>query len=246
MKHSRFSVAPLCALLALCALLCCSCGNRLVNIVALEGDTYRNTKVGTVYQVLSPSYEPVARGEEYGRLDLAGVEFILNQIPGLDPSEWLCSSWGDVYCPEGYEVTPFEDWDIDALYVCTNTAVVVAELTLRESDHPEPALCADMYSLLQSAYVNGPAVYYPSYASSARTYTLRFATDAHPALYYSDKLIEYTEDIIDTVEIDGVAQEVNLGRTFLYDRYADRCVPVSDAIFRMLDGATLEEVLGVE
>lgn len=246
MKHSRFSVALVCVTLALCTLLCCSCGNRLVKLVAMEGDTYRNTQTNTVYTVLSPSYESVARGEEYARLDLSGVEFILHKIPGQDPSEWLCSTWGDVYCPADYDITPFEDWDIDALYVCTNTAVVVAELTLRESDHPQPTLCADMYSLLQSAYVNGPAVYYPSYASSARTYTLRFATNAHPALYYSVKLIEYTEDIVDTVELDGVVQEVNLGRTFLYDRYADRCVPVTDALFRMLDGEALEEVLSLE
>ena len=246
MKHSRFSTALLCVILALCALLCCACSHRLVNIVATEGNTYRNAKTGAIYQVLPPSYEPVARGEEYGRLDLAGVEFVLHSIPGLDSNDWLCSVWGDVYCSPSYAFTPFEQWDIDALYVCTNTAVVVAELTLRESDHPEAALCSRLYSLLQSTYVNGPAVYYPSYASSARTYTLRFATNAHPALYYSIKLIEYTEDIYDTVEIDGVSQEVNLGRTFLYDRYADRCVPVSDAVFRLLDGASLGEVLSVE
>ncbi|MBR0443372.1 MAG: hypothetical protein IIX15_03440 [Clostridia bacterium] len=242
MKHFRSLLTFICLTLTLAVLLC-SCGARLVNVVAEGNDLYRNTKTGSIYQVLSASYEPTARGEQYGRLDLAGVEFILHEIPGLEPDNWLCSAYGDVYCNSSYDILPFTEWDINALYVCTNTAVVVSELTLRESKHAQPELCRDLFSLLQTTYENGPAVYYPSYANSARTYTLRFATDEYEGLYYCIKLIEYSEDIIDTVKIDGVAQETNLGRTFMYDRYADRCVPVSDLIFRMLDGASLEEAL---
>ncbi len=243
MKHFRFQTALVCLTLALATLLC-SCGNRLVKIVAEAGDLYSNAKTGAIYQVLSPSYEPSARGEEYGCLELSGVEFILHEIPGLDPSEWLCSAYGDVYCSSSYDIADFADWDIDALFVCTNTAVVVAELTLRESEQLDGTLCQELFSLLQTAYTSGPDVYYPSYATASRTYTLRFATDEYPGLYYSLKLIEYTENIVGMAEINGNEQQVDLGRTFLYDRYADRCVPVSDVIFRMLDGATLEEALG--
>jgi hypothetical protein len=56
-----------------------------------------------------------------------------------------------------------------------------------------------------------------------------------PGVYFCVKMIEYTEDIFEG--------ETNLGRTFLYDRYADRCVAVPNVLFRMLDGARLEDVV---
>ena len=79
-------------------------------------------------------------------------------------------------------------------------------------------------------------MYYPSYATPARAYTLRFESEDMKGVYFCVKMIEYTESILEG--------ERDLGRTFLYDRYADRCVPVSDVVFRMLDGATLEDVMG--
>lgn len=248
MKHFGLCRTLPCLLLVL-ALLLCSCGGRLVSIVAEQGDTarelFRNERTGAVYQVLPASYEPVARGEQYGRSDIGGVEFTLYGIPGHDPNEWLCSEWGDVYCDSSYDVLPFEQWDVDALYVCTGTATVVAELTfLKEGGNVQPELCERLFSLMQQAYQSGPNVRYPSYETPARSYTLRFATNEYGALYYSVRLIEYAEDIFTTVEIDGEEQQQNLGRTLLYDRHADRCVPVSDVIFRMLDGATPEEALG--
>ncbi len=235
MKKLRFCVAALCLALALATLLC-SCGNRLVKIVAEENDLFRNTKTGATYQVLPASYEPVSRGEEYGRLDLNGVTFVLHQMPGLEPDEWLCSVYGDVYCSSEYKIKPFAEWDVGALYVCTNTALTVSELTVKPSAIQSETLCDRLFELLKDTYAKGESVYYPSYATPARAYTLRFESDDMPGVYFCVKMIEYTEDIFEG--------ETNLGRTFLYDRYADRCVSVSDAVFRMLDGETLADVIG--
>lgn len=235
MKKMRFRVAALC-LVSVLAMLLTSCGSRLVKIVAEDGDLFRNTKTGATYQVLPASYEPISRGEEYGRLDLGGVDFILHEMPGLDPNDWLCSAYGDVYCSSAYEVPAFAAWDVDALYVCTNTALTVSELTVKPSEIYPEELCDRLYGLLQDTYAQGENVYYPSYATPARAYTLRFESNGAKGLYFSVKMIEYTEDIIDG--------ERNLGRTFLYDRYADRCVAIPDVIFRMLDGESLSDALG--
>lgn len=235
MKHSHLSVALLALVLVLTALLS-SCGARLVRIVPEENDLFRNTKTGAVYQVLPASYEPISRGEEYARLDQSGVEFVLHEIPGQSTDEWLCSVYGDVYCRSDYEIIPFADWDVSALYVCTNTALVVSELTVKPSAIQSEVLCDRLYGLLKTAYAEGESVYYPSYATPSRAYTLRFESENMPGVYFCVKMIEYTEDIFEG--------EANLGRTFLYDRYADRCVPVSDVLFRMLDGARLEDVMG--
>lgn len=235
MKTLRFCAVALCLVLVLTALLS-SCAPRLVKIVAEEDDIFRNVKTGATYQVLPASYEPISRGEEYGRLDMGGVEFILHEMPGLSTDAWLCSVYGDVYCRSDYEATPFADWDIDALYVCTNTALVVSELTVKPSPIQSEALCERLFGLLQTAYAEGESVYYPSYATPARAYTLRFESEDMKGVYFCVKMIEYTENIVEG--------ERDLGRTFLYDRYADRCVPVSDVVFRMLDGATLEDVMG--
>lgn len=235
MKRKACLIALVCLMLAMAALLA-SCGNRLTKIVAEDDDLYRNVKTGSTYQVLPASYEPALRGEEYGRLDIGGVKFILHEIPGLDPGEWLCSAYGDVYCNSSYALPTFEDWDISVLHVCTNTNLVVDTLTVKPSATQPEALCDALFDILQGAYRDASAVYYPSYAEVSRVYTLRFETDKLPGLYFSIKLIEYAEDIM--------SDEGSLGRTFLYDRYADRCVPVSNIIFRMLDGETLDAVLG--
>ena len=237
MKHSQLSVTLLALVLVLTALLS-SCGARLVSIVPEENDLFRNAKTGATYQVLPASYEPISRGEQYGRLDQSGVEFVLHEMPGRSTDEWLCSVYGDVYCRSDYEFVPFADWEISALYVCTNTALVVSELTIKPSAIQSEALCDRLYGLLKAAYAEGEGVYYPSYATPSRAYTLRFESEDMPGVYFCVKMIEYTEDIFEG--------ETNLGRTFLYDRYADRCVAVSDVLFRMLDGETLEAVMGAE
>lgn len=234
MKHFRFGVCAVCLVLSVLMLMT-ACGGRLTPIVAEQNDLFRNTRTGSTYQVLPASYEPVSRGEEYGRLDMDGVSFVLHEIPGLAPEEWLCSVYGDVYCNSSYEIALFEDWDIDVLHVCTNTNLVVDTLTVKASTYPAEQ-CEALFDLLQGDYKNGTPTDYPTWAEVARVYTLRFETAALSGLYYSVKMIEYTEDI--------VSDAGNLGRTFLYDRYADRCVPVSNVVFRMLDGERLSDILG--
>ena len=229
MKHIRFLSALLATLLLLTA-----CGARHVRIVETSGDTFRNTKTDSVYQVLPNSYEPVSRGEEYGRLDLNGVEFILHEIPGLDTDKWLCSVWGDVYCDQALDIPTFVDWDVSALHVCTNTSLVVDTLTVKPSVYPTEQ-CEALFEILQDCYRYGEPTDYPSWAEVARVYTLRFETPDLPGIYYSVKLIEYTEPI--------VSDTGSLGYTFLYDRAADHCVPVNNVVFRMLDGEALSDIL---
>ena len=207
----------------------------LNTIVADTTELYRDTKTGATYRILPASYEPIARGEEYGELDMNGVDYILHRVAGLEATEWLCSVYGDVYCAEELDPATFDAWNINALHVCTNTNLVTDALLIKpDAAHPRE-LCDELFALLQDTYKSGTPVYYPSYATAEEVYTLRFESEDAPGLYFSIKLIKYTEDIYEG--------ETNLGRTFLYDRYAGRCVAVSDIIFRMLDGKTLAEAM---
>ncbi len=217
------------------------CKASLHKMTSQDNDLYIDQATGITYQTLSSSYEPIARGQEYATLDLGSVAFTLHEISGLEPNVWLCSVYGDVYCSTSTQLAPFTDWDISALHVCTNTTVVISELTVRPDAKHTEEVCQAIFDTLQAAYRDGPAVPYPSYADSTRIYTLRFEAEQAPGLYYSLKMIEYQEDIYDC--LPGGTEEINFGRTFLYDRYANRCVPVNDLLFRMLDGESAEDVI---
>ncbi len=242
MKHLRSLCPLLCLLLTLSGVFT-SCGGRSVKIVAEDDDLFRNTATDSTYRVLPASYEPISRGEEYGRLKIGNVEFVLHEIPGLAPEHWLCSIYGDIYCNSSYDIPAFSDWNITVLHVCTNTNLIVDTLTVKPANYTTEQ-CRALFDLLQNCYRDGAATDYPSWAEVSRVYTLRFETDTLPGLYYSIKMIEYTENIYGTVSDEtGNKVEADLGRTFLYDRYADRCVPVDDIVFRMLDGESLADIL---
>ena len=234
-------VAPLCLLLCAVLLVGCSSPHK---IVPEDPNVYLDTKTGSTYTVLPASYEPISRGALYGELELSGLTYELYEITGLDSSLWLCSVWGDVYCGEHITVPSFEQWDLTALHVCTTTAVSVSELTIRENALYSEQMCQTAFSALQSAYTDGSALVYPSYAKPDRVYTLRFEAQNVAGLYYAIQLIEYGEDIYqDLPDETGALVQTNVGRTVLYDRYAGRCVAVDDFLFRMLDGESAEDVL---
>lgn len=238
--HVKF-FAALCLLLVAAMLTSCS---GLHTIVAETNTLYRDTRTNSTYYVLPSSYEPISRGEEYGKLELSGVTYVLHTITGLHSDKWLCSVWGDVYCAEELSVAPFTDWSIRALHVCTNTALSLSELTIKPNALYTADTCQKAFSILQDTYRNATALTYPSYAVPTRVYTLRFEADNVPGLYYTMQLLEYGEDIYETLpDQTGTPVETNVGRTLLYDRYAGRCVAVDDFIFRLLDGEKVEDVL---
>ncbi|MBE6620984.1 MAG: hypothetical protein E7625_06460 [Ruminococcaceae bacterium] len=234
LSFSKRSLTALALLLAMLMLLV-SCGNKL-HVITASGDTYFDKKTDTYYSVLPPAYEPIARGEEYGTVDLAGMTQTLYEVVGQSPTKYLCSSFGDVYYDRDASPVLFDAWKLSAAYVCTNTATVISELTL----HADKEEHAPVLDDLQAAIVSGANVTYPSYLTPKRIYVLRFTSQNAPGLYYSIKLLQYGEDIYDVVKNEaGEDAEVSLGNTFLYDRYTDRFVAIDDTVFRLLDNEEL-------
>ena len=236
---SPSSFSRLRAFIALVLMLCCllslfSCKNKL-HTLTVRGSDYLDKKTDTTYKALPASYEPIAQGNEYGELDLSGMTYILHEIAGLSPKDFLCSVYGDVYHDKDIDFPTFDQWELTSAIVCNDTAIVVAVLTLNASNEKH----APILNELKQRWDNDISVTYPSYLTPVRVHTLRFTSDTAPGLYYSVKLLEYGEDVYDVVVNDaGEEIEVNLGRCFLYDRYSKRCVSIPDDIFRLLDGDT--------
>ena len=234
--HSRMlcrAVTLVCALCLLTALP--SCGRPLHKMTNTEG-AYFDKWTDTTYVALPASYEPIARGEEYGKVDVSGVQNILFEIEGLSPTEYLASSYGAVYYAKDLFVPDFTNWELNSLKVCTDRAIIVSHLTLTPENPAHLSVMED----LQAAWTNAPAVDYPSYLTPEEQYTLRFTSEDAKGLYFSVKILAYGEDVYGTATNEAGEQvEINLGRYFLYDRYTKRCVATDDSIFRLMEGEEL-------
>ena len=229
------------AILALTLALTClfslfSCGSGL-HTITTTGNQYYDKETDTTYTALPASYEPIASGEEYGELNLSGMTYVLHEIAGLAPTDYLCSVYGDVYHDKDIDFPTFDRWELTSAIVCNDAAIVVALLTLDPTNTTHAPILND----LKQRWDHDNSVSYPSYLDPARAHTLRFTSNTAPGLYYSVKLLEYSEDVYDVIVTDaGEEVEVNLGRYFLYDRYSKRCVAISNDIFRLLDGDIAE------
>lgn len=232
-RNLRRVLSLVCALSLLFTLAACS---KILHKMTAEEGEYYDKWTDTTYVALSASYEPIVRGEEYGKVDVAGVKNILYKIEGLSPSEYLASAYGSVYHAKDVTVPDFTAWEISSLKVCTDRAIIVSHLTLTPEDPSYLSVMED----LQAAWTNAPAVDYPSYLTPEEQYTLRFTSDDAPGLFFAIKILAYAEDVYGTaVNESGEEVEINLGRFFLYDRYSKRCVATDDSIFRLLEGEEL-------
>ena len=83
------------------ALLLASCGKTLHTMTSDSGE-YFDKWTDTTYTSLPASYEPIARGDEYGKVNVAGVTNILYRIDGLPAQEYLCTEYeiGRASCRE--------------------------------------------------------------------------------------------------------------------------------------------------
>ncbi len=206
-----------------------ACKNQLHTLTAENGN-YTDNKTEITYTALPASYEPIARGEEYARIKLSGVTSKLYEIVDLSVTDYLCTDYGGVYYNQTVTPTLFADWTVATLQICTDQAIVTSHHTLTPADDKEAYVIAS----LQTAFCTGDDVRYPSYLTPERYYTLRFASEDVPGLYFTVKILQYSESVYGE-------DETELGTTFLYDRYTGRCVAVDDNIFRIMDG--LEIVL---
>jgi hypothetical protein len=234
--HFRMARRALCLACTLCLLASLTaCGRPLHKMTASNGE-YFDKWTDITYVALPASYEPIVRGEEYGKVNISGIDNILYEIEGLSSTEYLTSAYGAVYHDKELFVPTFTDWDISSLKVCTDRAIIVSHLTLTPEDPSHLALMED----IQATWTNAPAVDYPSYLTPKEQYTLRFSSDDAPGLYYAIKILAYDQDVYTTVSNEqGEEIEVSLGRTFLYDRYSKRCVAIDDSIFRLMEGEEL-------
>ena len=229
----RRALTLLCALTLVFALASCQ---KPLRKMTSEGGEYVDSRTDRTYVALDASYEPIARGDGYGKVDVAGIKNVLYAIEGLSPEEYLASEHGAVYHAKDVAVPDFTMWELTSLKVCTDRAIVVAHLNLTPENPDYLSVMED----IQAAWTNAPAVDYPSYLTPEEQYTLRFTSDDAPGLYFAVKILAYGEDVWGTATNEnGETVEVNLGRYFLYDRYSKRCVATDDRIFRLMEGEEL-------
>lgn len=230
-KNIRSCTALLILVLTL-SLLFSSCSSLHTVTFDKTNDSYFDKKTQTTYTPLSASYEPISRGEEYGKVKIAGMTSVLYTITGVDPTRFLCTVYGDVFCRADLTVPPLAEWTVTELTVCLNDTIAGATLTLRSSEEQQNVIITE---LLQ-AYCDGVPVRYPV-EDIVASYIVRFVSPDVPGIYYAVRYYEYGEDIWDTVKNeDGTETDVNFGRYFIYDRYEGRCVAVSDALHHLLEG----------
>lgn len=209
----------------------CSSGHKVT--FDSENDTCYDKSTGVTYSPLSASFEPIARGEEYGTVNIAGVKYTLYAITGQDPEKFLCTEYGDVYCRQDVAVPALTAWEnVEGVRISLAGLANAPAMTISAEVADEASLIEE----LTLAYREGQAVRHPVEEPVA-AYILRFTSPDAPGLYYTLRYYEYGEDIFDTVtDADGTTRDVNFGRYFLYDRYEGRCVAVADSLHRLIEG----------
>ncbi|MBE6578017.1 MAG: hypothetical protein E7653_07790 [Ruminococcaceae bacterium] len=209
-RKSRYITAAVALLLCMCTLLCgCSKGNKFV----MQNGMYVDKKTDISYHDAPACYEPLAIGtERYGML--GDVE--LFEIVGADPKQWLCEATGTVFYADGITLPA-----VDQL----NTSYMAL---MYEETQIAKITDAALIEKVAKEYVNGENIAKPSWNSDMYdvNWRVRFV-DESIGIFYVIAYFELAEDYVVT-GTDGV--EINYGKRFLYNRFEDKMVVVSDAL----------------
>ncbi len=198
--------------LGLSLLMLASCGGMTIHEGVGKGDAMdKNT--GAAWYHASACYEAMELEKKVGKLVVTEKQsYELYQIPGLDPEKWLATEDKNILYAEG-----------TALPTLLEMAPTAAHFYL-DASTPQRLRTLEDKALLEKVigeYTSRESVIYPA-TSPYKTYRIRFESDAYAGMYYVLTYVEYTSDY--------VADDINYGKYFLYDRFDQRFVPIGDEI----------------
>lgn len=213
------------ALASLMLLGLCSCSAK----ITYDGESgiYKDKK-GNEYLRAPSCYEPVSYLSEkaYGTL-VAGIgEFDLYAISNAKEGDWLTTADGDVLYKKGVTLPALEEFGVSGVLICREGESIHAFARVETQ--------AEIDALIK-AYLEGESIPYPTRAA-AQSLRLRMTSKEYPFLYYRLTYLEYSSDVIVyTVDENGLEQEINYGKYFIYNRDEERCVPVGDVIHKYVE-----------
>ena len=195
------------ALICLASLLLCSCSKS--NKFISSGADFVDKKTDVSYVYAPACYEPIEKGELYGKTKT--VTFY--EIKGQDPLSLLCEENGTVFYAEGSSLPSLDKMNISYMEICTETSSISVKKTVESM--------SDVSDIIEG-YVMGESLYYGAVVPT-KTYKIRFA-DTSLGLYYSFVFVRYAD------EISG------RGHDFIYNRYEGKFTPAPAKLVEYVNG----------
>lgn len=143
------------------------------------------SQTGGKYQAAPMRYMPVALEDEWGALDhKKPYGMRLYTLPDMDADAWLAAEDGTVFYADGVTLPTLAEMAPTAVYVYTNdeAAVMKAEIT-----------DADVVAGLVAACAEDKGGSFSSAATLSSEYSVRFASEQYPGLYYCLRYVEYED-----------------------------------------------------
>ena len=117
--------------LVLPVLMLAGCARKLES----EGMRIIDKKTGSAYSFMPAYLEPAARSKKvYAKATLSGAERSLYTISGLEPSEWLCTEWGDILYSGTDIIASLYTFDPVRAYICDTEGTVSIALVAITGD----------------------------------------------------------------------------------------------------------------
>ena len=121
----------LAAALVLPVLMLAGCARKLES----DGMRIIDKKTGSAYSFMPAYLEPAARSKKvYAKATLSGAEQSLYTISGLEPSEWLCTEWGDILYSGTDIIASLDTFEPVRAYICDTEGTVSIALVAITGD----------------------------------------------------------------------------------------------------------------
>ncbi len=201
------------ALFALLSVLLCSASCRLgIKTLSYDKQAYIYTEKssGVSYLTAPLCYEAVSIAGEYAVWDSGRADVVFYGIGDKEPLEWLTVEDKTVFYADSLTLPSLDDMQVSEAIVCAEGEYTVAIAKITEGAELEN---------LKSLWLRGDACDCPL-KQTENKYRLKFASEKYDWLYYS---LSYIED--------------GEGGYYLYDRYADRCVSIGEAVNKYINGS---------
>ena len=172
----------LAAALVLPVLMLAGCARKLES----EGMRIIDKKTGSSYSFMPAYLEPAARSKKvYAKATLSGAEQSLYTISGLEPSEWLCTEWGDILYSGTDIIASLYTFDPVRAYICDTEGTVSIALV---------AITGDDVALMRDRWTGG-ANEGDVVGKPVNTYVVKFESEKYPGIYYCLSLHEYADKV---------------------------------------------------
>ena len=196
--------------LVLSLLMLASCGMTLHEGEG-KGDILDKEK-GIAWYHASTCYEAVELDKKLGKLVVGKQKLELYQLPEMDAEKWLATEDKNILYAEGVKLPTLAEMHPSAVYFYMDASTPQRLHTMEDQ--------ALIDKIIQD-YTEHESVIYPA-TTPYKTHRVCFKSEAYAGIYYVLTYVEYASDY--------VADGINYGKYFLYDRFDQRFVPIGDEI----------------